>query len=138
DIVRMKALRWKDETMGAEYVVEDIPADLAEQAKQLREHLIEKCSEVDDQILEKYLHGQEIPEDQIKAALRKRVVESVRKEGAPFVVVICGSAFKNKGVQPLLDAVVDYPPPPMDIPSVSGIDSKASGVTVERPAKDDA
>ncbi len=108
------------------------------EAHAYREQLIEKVSEVDDQILEKYLHGQPIPDEQIKAALRKRAIQSVRKEGAPFVVVICGSAFKNKGVQPLLDAVVDYLPSPMDIPSVIGIDSKASGATVERPAKDDA
>jgi elongation factor G len=139
DVVRMKAIRWKDETMGADYVVEEIPAELAEKAREHREFLIEKCSEVDDQILEKYLHGQDIPEDQIKAALRRRVIASVRKEGAPFVVVICGSAFKNKGVQPLLDAVVDYLPSPLDIPAVVGLDAtKADKVDVERPAKDDA
>jgi elongation factor G len=93
---------------------------------------------VDDQILEKYLHGQEIPEEQIKAALRKRVVESVRKESAPFVVVVCGSAFKNKGVQPLLDAVVDYLPSPVEIPAMTGIDANsADKALVERPAKDD-
>jgi elongation factor G len=139
DVVRMKAIRWKDETMGADYIVEDIPAALADQAKEYREALIEKCSEVDDQILERYLHGQEIPEEQIKAALRKRVVESVRREDAPFVVVICGSAFKNKGVQPLLDAVVDYLPSPLEIPAVTGIDAtKADKPSVERPAKDDA
>jgi elongation factor G len=138
DVVRMKAIRWQDETMGADYVVEDIPAELAEEARTHREHLIEKCSEVDDQILEKYLHGQEIPEEQIKAALRKRVVESVRKESAPFVVVICGSAFKNKGVQPLLDAVVDYLPSPVEIPAMTGIDANsADKALVERPAKDD-
>ena len=138
DIVRMKAIRWNDETLGADYVVDEIPDEMAAEAQAYREQLIEKVSEVDDKILEKYLHGQPIPEEQIKAALRKRAIESVRKEGAPFVVVICGSAFKNKGVQPLLDAVVDYLPSPMDIPSVIGIDSKASGATVERPAKDDA
>jgi elongation factor G len=140
DLVRMKAIRWNDETMGADYVVEDIPADLAEQAKEFREHLIEKVSEVDDQILEKYLHGQEISEEQIRAALRKRTIESVRRSHEPaFVPVVCGSAFKNKGVQPLLDAVVDYLPSPIDIPAVSGIDPKgAEGATVERPATDDA
>ncbi len=139
DIVKMKAIRWNDEALGADYVVEDIPEDLKVEANAYREQLIEKVSEVDDQILEKYLHGQPIPEDQIKAALRKRVVESVRQEGAPFVVVICGSAFKNKGVQPLLDAVVDYLPSPMEIPAVSGLDPNgAAGSTVERPAKDDA
>jgi elongation factor G len=139
DIVRMKAIRWNDETLGADYVVEEIPEELKVEAHAYREQLIEKVSEVDDQILENYLHGQPIPEDRIKAALRKRVVESVRGKGAPFVVVICGSAFKNKGVQPLLDAVVDYLPSPLDIPPVIGIDPKgASGAMAERPAKDDA
>ena len=139
DVVRMKAIRWKDETLGADYVVEEIPAHLKDQAHTYREHLIEKVSEVDDQILERYLHGQEIPEDRIKAALRKRVVESVRKEGPAFVVVICGSAFKNKGVQPLLDAVVDYLPSPVEIPPMVGIDPNgAAGATTERPPSDDA
>jgi elongation factor G len=135
----MKAIRWNDETLGADYVVEEIPADMLALAKEHREHLIEKVSEVDDKILEKYLHGQEIPEADIKAALRKRTIESVRREEAAFVPVICGSAFKNKGVQPLLDAVVDYLPSPLDIPSISGIDpSKAEPVQTERPASDDA
>src|SRR6186997_812220 len=114
DLIKMKAIVYKDETMGADYVIEDIPADMADEAKEWRDHLIEKVSESDDQLLEKYLHGQELTEDEIKKALRKRVMESVRKEGeTAFVVVICGSAFKNKGVQPLLDAVVDYLPSPL-------------------------
>jgi len=139
DVVKMKAIRWKDETMGADYIVDEIPADLKELAHQHREYLIEKVSEVDDSILDKYLHGQEIPEEQIKAALRKRVIESVRKEDRPFVVVICGSAFKNKGVQPLLDAVVDYLPSPLEIPAMIGIDPDgAEGAQTERPASDDS
>ena len=139
DLIRMKAIRWNDETMGADYVVEEIPADLTGQARDFREQLIEKVSEVDDRILEKYLHGQDITEEEIKAAIRKRTVESVRKEEAAFVPVICGSAFKNKGVQPLLDCVVDFLPSPLDIPSVTGIDpSGAEGATAERVAKDDA
>jgi elongation factor G len=139
DLIRMKAIRWKDETMGADYVVEEIPADLVAQAKEFREHLIEKVSEVDDRILEKYLHGQDISEEEIKAAIRKRTVESVRKEDAAFVPVICGSAFKNKGVQPLLDCVVDFLPSPLDIPSVTGIDPNgADGAMAERAAKDEA
>ena len=139
DVVKMKAITWKDETMGADYVIEEIPESLTAEAQTYREALIEKVSEVDDQILEMYLHGQEIPEDRIKAALRKRTVESVRREDAAFVPVICGSAFKNKGVQPLLDAVVDYLPSPVEIPSVVGIDPNgAEGAQAERPAKDDA
>ncbi len=96
-------------------------------------------SEASDELLEKYLHGQPISEDEIKAVIRKRTIESVRKDAAPFVPVICGSAFKNKGVQPLLDAVVDYLPSPLEIPAISGLDPrKAEETLVERPAKDDA
>src|SRR5581483_9790600 len=97
-------------------------------------------SEADDKILEKYLHGEEITEDEIKAALRKRVISSVRAKGeAPFVPVICGSAFKNKGVQPLLDAVVDFLPSPVDVPAIVGLDpTKAEETLIERPASDDA
>ncbi|MEO5819269.1 MAG: elongation factor G [Vicinamibacteraceae bacterium] len=137
DLVRMKAITYKDETMGADYDVEDIPAELQADAKIYREKLIEKVSEVDDQILEKYLAGEEISEESIKAALRKRVINSVRDEKTPFVVVICGSAFKNKGVQPMLDAVVDYLPSPLDIPPMEGLDvSKAEPTTITRPADD--
>jgi elongation factor G len=139
DLIRMKAIRWKDETMGADYLVEDIPADRLAEAREFREQLIEKVSEVDDRILEKYLHGQEIGEDEIRAAIRRRTVESVRREEAVFVPVICGSAFKNKGVQPLLDAVVDFLPSPVDIPPVTGLDPRgAEGATAERLPKDDA
>src|SRR5204863_919190 len=108
DLLKMKAITYKSETMGADYDVSEIPAEMLAEAQQYREKLIEKVSEHDDKLLEKYLHGTEITEAEIKAALRNRVVKSVREEAAPFVVVICGSAFKNKGVQPMLDAVVDY------------------------------
>src|SRR5207237_3856195 len=103
-LIKMKSITYKDETMGADYIVGDIPADMLEEAKHYREQLIEKVSEVDDVILEKYLHGQAdtITEDEIKSALRKRVNSSVHGKGeTAFVPVICGSAFKNKGVQPL-------------------------------------
>jgi elongation factor G len=138
DLVRMKALVYKDDTMGADYEVQDIPADMLEEAKAYHETLIEKASEADDKLLEKYLGGEAISEAELKAALRKRAIESVRKESAPFVLVICGTAFKNKGVQPMLDAVVDYLPSPLDIPSVSGIDPDAreEGTLVERSADD--
>jgi elongation factor G len=139
DLVGMKAITYKDETMGADYVVSDIPADMVDEARHYHEMLIEKVSETDDTILEKYLHGQEIDEDEIKAALRRRTTASVRAEKAPFVPVLCGSAFKNKGVQPLLDAVVDYLPSPLDIPPMVGVDPNApDGAPVERPAADDA
>ena len=143
DLVRMKAITYKDETMGADYVVSEIPADMMEEAQKYREHLIEKVSEADDKLLEKYLHGEEITEAEIKAALRKRVNSSVHTEGdkaePAFVPVICGSAFKNKGVQPLLDAIVDYLPSPVEVPAIKGFDpDKGPDAIVERPAADDA
>jgi elongation factor G len=139
DLVRMKAITYKDETMGADYDVAEIPAEYKDEAQHYREQLIEKVSESNDALLEKYLHGQELTEAEIKQALRKRAIESVRKEQAPFVPVICGSAFKNKGVQPMLDAVVDYLPSPVEIPSVVGVDpNKAEPTAVERPASDSA
>jgi elongation factor G len=135
----MKAITYKDETMGADYDVSEIPAEMMADAQQYREKLIEKVSEHDDKLLEKYLSGAPINEDEIKAALRNRVIKSVREEEAPFVVVICGSAFKNKGVQPMLDAVVDYLPSPIDVPAIMGIDPRAKEETlIERPASDDA
>ena len=139
DLVKMKAITYKDETMGADYDVSDIPANLLAEAQQYREKLIEKVSEHDDKLLEKYLGGVEITEDEIKAALRDRVIKSVYNEETAFVVVICGTAFKNKGVQPLLDAVVDYLPSPLDVPAITGIDSNAKEETlIERPASDEA
>jgi elongation factor G len=148
DLIKMRSITYKDETMGADYIIGDIPADMLEDAKHYREQLIEKVSEVDDGILEKYLHGQAdtITEDEIKAALRLRVNSSVRgKSQAAFVPVICGSAFKNKGVQPLLDAVVDFLPSPLDVPSITGInpdkavDPENPGANaIDRPATDDA
>jgi elongation factor G len=143
DLVRMKAITYKDETMGADYIVSDIPAHMVDEALKYREQLIEKVSEADDKLLEKYLHGEEITESEIKAALRKRVISSVHTEGEKaepaFVPVICGSAFKNKGVQPLLDAIVDYLPSPVEVPAIKGFDpNKGPDVIVERPAADDA
>jgi elongation factor G len=139
DLVKMKAIRYKDETLGADYIVDEIPAEYKEEVQHYRERLIEMVSEASDELLEKYLHGQEITEEEIKAVVRKRTIESVRKDAAPFVPVLCGSAFKNKGVQPLLDAVVDYLPSPLDIPAITGIDLRKSEETlVERPARDDA
>jgi elongation factor G len=143
DLVRMKSVTYKDETMGADYIIGDIPADMLEDAKKFREQLIEKVSEADDKLLEKYLHGEEITEDEIKAALRKRVNSSVHTTGdaaePAFVPVICGSAFKNKGVQLLLDAIVDYLPSPLDVPAIKGFDpNKGTEAIVERPASDEA
>src|SRR5204862_5099593 len=108
DLIRMKSITYKDETMGADYIVGEIPADMIEEAKHYREQLLEKVSEVDDTILEKYLHGRAdtITEDEINAALRRGVNSSVHGKGeTAFVALVGGSALKNNGGQPLLDAV---------------------------------
>jgi len=137
DLLTMKALIWDDETLGADCHVAEIPSEYRAVAHEYREKLIEKVSEANDRLLEKYLGGEEITEDEIKATLRLRVIESVRGEKSPFVPVVCGSAFKNKGVQPLLDAIVDYLPSPADIPAIEGTDAK-TGQPTTRQAADEA
>jgi len=114
DLVTMKAILWHDETMGAQYSVEEIPADLVEKANEARHTLVEAVSENDDELMHMYLEGQEPTEAQLKAGIRKATI------GMKIFPVLCGSAFKNKGVQTLLDAVVDYLPSPLDIPPVVG------------------
>src|ERR671912_589780 len=141
DLIRMKAIVYKDETMGADYELEDIPADMKAEAQEYREKLIEKVSESDDQLLEKYLSGEAVTEAEITRALRARTIASVRDDKQPtFVPVICGSAFKNKGIQPLLDAVVDFLPSPLDIPPVEGLNPRSKekdGATIQRRAADE-
>ncbi|TAL24357.1 MAG: elongation factor G [Nitrospirae bacterium] len=114
DIVGMKAIYFDDETLGAKYTEGAIPEDLMPVAQQYREKMLEALSDVDENIMEKFLGGQEIGEDEIKAALRKGTVQ------LKLTPVICGTAFKNKGVQLLLDAIVDYLPSPLDVPAVTG------------------
>ena len=142
DLVDMQAIRYADDTLGAQPIVSAIPEAMRDAAMAAREHLVEKVSEVDDDLLELYLHGEPLPADGIREALRRRTVESVRGGDPPFVVVLCGSAFKNKGVQPLLDAVVDYLPSPEDVPGITGVNplrpEGADDHLVERPADDDA
>ena len=116
DLVKMQAIIWKDESLGAEYFYQDIPADLQSKASEYRTKLLDDIAEIDDEILEKYLSGNDLSEAEIKFCIRKGTVNSL------FVPVICGSAFKNKGVQPLLDCVVDYLPSPLDRATVKGID----------------
>jgi elongation factor G len=130
DLIEMRSILWNDETKGAEYVVEEISGDLKARAVAAREQMIEVIADADDQIAEKYLEGQEISAAEIRAALRRCCI------AIKLVPVVCGTAFKNKGVQPLLDAVIDYLPSPMDIPAVQGIDKK--GKEVERQADDKA
>ena len=139
DLIGMRALRYRDETLGSDVVVDEIPQAYLDEARAAREHLIEKISESSDDLLEKYLTGVELGEDEIKGALRRRTITSVREEQAPFVPVVCGAAFRNKGVQPLLDAVVDFLPSPVDIPPVVGLDpTKREETQTERPASDTA
>ena len=130
DLIKMKAVRWKDETMGAEFVLEDIPDDLKAQAAEYRAKLIETAIEQDDVALEAYLNGEEPDEETLKKCIRKGTVT------AKFVPVLCGSAFKNKGVQPLLDAVVDFLPSPLDIGAVKG-ESLDGDTPLERKPSDD-
>jgi elongation factor G len=114
DLIDMKALYYDDETLGAKYVEGDIADDLLPQAKEYREKMIEALSDVDDKLMEKYLNGETITPDEIRAALRKGTLEM------KITPVLCGTAFKNKGVQQLLDAIIDYLPAPGDVPPVMG------------------
>ncbi|MFB3852933.1 MAG: elongation factor G [Vicinamibacterales bacterium] len=139
DLVEMRAIRYLSEAPGAEPVVGEVPADLLGEARRYRETLIEKATETDDALLERYLSTGDLSPAEIRSALRKRTIESVRRERAPFVPVLCGAAFRNKGIQPLLDAVVDFLPSPVDIPPVIGLDpTRGEETQVERPASDDA
>jgi len=131
DLVHNRAIIWKDEALGAEFFYEEIPADLADEAAEYRANLIELAVEQDDDAMEAYLEGTEPDVDTLKALIRKGTLNQ------SFVPVCCGSAFKNKGVQPLLDAVVDYLPSPLDIPDVQGV-KMDSDEKDSRPAKDDA
>jgi len=129
DLVRMKAVVWESEGLGANYHDEDIPGDLQEAAEAARHYMVENAVELDDEAMESYLNGEEVSNEVINACLRKAVLT------ASFYPILCGSAFKNKGVQPLLDAVVEYLPSPVDIPPTQGIDFKTEQ-PVERKASD--
>jgi elongation factor G len=131
DLVNNRAVIWKDEALGAEFFYEDVPADLVDKAAEYRMNLIEMAVEQDDDMMEAYLGGQEPTADQLKALIRKGTLNQ------SFVPVVCGSAFKNKGVQPLLDAIVDYMPSPLDIEDVQGV-KMDSDEPDSRPATDDA
>jgi elongation factor G len=122
DLVRMKAVIWEDEGLGAKFHDEDIPADLADKAKEYREKMVEAAVELDDDAMTAYLDGKEPDEATLKKLIRKAVLSGA------FYPVLCGSAFKNKGVQPLLDAVVDYLPSPIDVPAIKGVDDRGNEV----------
>jgi elongation factor G len=130
DLVRMKAVIWEDEGLGADFHDEEIPENLREKAEAARIEMIEACVDLDTEVMESYLAGEEVPEDTIKRLLRQAVLE------AKFFPVLCGSSFKNKGVQPLLDAVVDYLPSPLDVPAIKGIDPKTEA-EITRKSSDD-
>ena len=131
DLVQMKAVIWEDESLGAKFGVEAIPESMIAEARQYHDKLLETVADCDESIMEKYLEGKEISENELRRAIRNAAL------AIKIVPVLCGSAFRNKGVQPLLDAVVDYLPSPMDIPPVKGINPNSQAVE-ERPAKDDA
>jgi elongation factor G len=131
DLIQMKAVIWEDESLGAKFRVEAIPENMIAEARQYHDKLLETVADCDEAIMEKYLEGKEISESELRRAIRSAAL------AIKIVPVLCGSAFRNKGVQPLLDAVVDYLPSPLDIPPVRGINPE-TGAPDERPAKDDA
>jgi elongation factor G len=122
DLVRMKGVIWEEEKLGAKFIDIDIPEDMREKAKEYREKLLEAAVELDDEVLAAYLDGNEPDEATLKRMIRKAVLTGA------FFPVLCGSAFKNKGVQPLLDAVVDYLPSPVDVPAIKGVDEDGNEI----------
>jgi len=130
DLVRMNAIIWRDESLGAQFDVVEIPADMAELAADYRSKLVEMAVEMDDDALEAYLGGEEPSVETLVACIRKGVTKSA------FVPVLCGSAFKNKGVQPLLDAVIDFLPAPTDVPAIKGVKAGTED-PIERKSSDD-
>ena len=130
DLLKMQAIIWKDENLGAEFEYVDIPANLADQAAEYREKMIETAIDQDDDAMEAYLDGKEPDEATLKACIRRGTISGA------FVPVLCGSAFKNKGVQPLLDAVVDFLPSPLDVPAIKGVKA-GTEEEIERKSSDD-
>ncbi|HUK86675.1 MAG TPA: elongation factor G, partial [Terriglobales bacterium] len=130
DLFAMKAILWKDETLGSEFVVEDIPAELTKKASAFHNQMVETIVENDDELLHKYMEGETISPEELKRSLRKSTI------ALKLFPVLCGSAFKNKGVQPLLDAVVDFLPSPADIPPIKGHDPDHPEKPLERKAAD--
>lgn len=130
DLVKMKAINWNEADQGVSFTYEDVPAELEAKALELRQNLVEAAAEASEELMEKYLGGEELTEEEIKGALRQRVLNN------EIILVTCGSAFKNKGVQAMLDAVIDYLPAPTDVPAIDGL--KMDGETKdERHASDD-
>jgi elongation factor G len=130
DVVRMRALRWEGDALGSQYDVLPVPEELKEQAVAAHEKVVEAACEVDDALLARYLGGEALTPEELIPALRRATLEM------RIIPVLCGSAFRNKGVQPLLDSVLDLLPSPLDVPAMEGTDD--AGNTVTRPASDDA
>jgi elongation factor G len=131
DLMEMRAIIWLEETLGAKYEVVDVPEEYREKAEEWRAKMVEAIVEHDDGLMMKYLEGEEIPVSDLKRVLRKATIEK------KLVPVLCGSAFKNKGVQPLLDAVIDYLPSPLDVPPVKGTNPKTGEEEERRPLDDE-
>ncbi|MEP0521530.1 MAG: elongation factor G [Hyphomicrobiales bacterium] len=131
DLVEMRSITWEEEKLGAEYVYGEIPADLADQAAEYREKLIEIAVEADEAAMEAYLEGDEPDNEKLKSLIRTGTIQNL------FVPILCGTAFKNKGVQPLLDAVVDYLPSPVEVPAIAGIDPKTEEETTRKSSDDE-
>ncbi|MCE1754756.1 elongation factor G, partial [Enterobacter hormaechei] len=130
DLVKMKAINWNDEDQGTTFTYEDIPADMQDLAEEWRSNLIEAAAEASEELMEKYLGGEELTEEEIKAGLRHRVLTN------EIILVTCGSAFKNKGVQAMLDAVIEYLPAPTDVESIKGILPDGKDTSAERHSDD--
>ena len=128
DLVSMKAYFYDDETLGAKYKIDEIPANLLGQAKEYREKMLEAVAEFDDQVMEKYLSGHALTEEEVRRAIRAATI------AMKVIPVVCGSAFKNKGVQQLLDAVVEYLPSPLDVPPVKGVDPNTDKEVLRKPS----
>ncbi|NKN32161.1 elongation factor G [Marichromatium bheemlicum] len=132
DLVRMQAIYWDEDSRGMEYEARDIPEDLVELCNEWREKMVEAAAEANEALMDKYLEGETLSEDEIKAALRERTLKS------EIVPMMCGSAFKNKGVQAMLDAVLDYMPSPVDVPAIRGILDDKDETEATRESNDDA
>ena len=129
DLLKRKAINWNDADQGVSFTYEDVPADMVEQVEEWRANLMEAAAEANEELMEKYLGGEELTEEEVKAALRERVLAN------EIILVTCGSAFKNKGVQFMLDAVIEYLPAPTDVPAIKG--ELANGEAAERHSSDD-
>jgi elongation factor G len=132
DLVKMKAVIWEEENMGVNYEEKDIPLEMHELCAEWREHMVEAAAEASDELMEKYLEDGELTDEEIKQGLRTRTLNN------EIVPMMCGTAFKNKGVQAMLDALIDYMPSPVDVPAITGVLDDAAESEAERPSSDDA